>query len=167
MTEDELMTEEEPRPFMLTKTDFDPDHFREMLEAMHGYWRLPTTEEGGFTNLPEMPDIGRDALMYYYGIAMDEVFVEVMEDEHEDELNHYAGITMARLGENGREFLMKTQDAEIWTQVKEIMSRYGVSLGIQATDALAASAAQDALTPEQEPTRAERRRGHRSSWSTN
>ena len=105
------------------RVEFSPDTFRQMLEAMDGYWRLPTPLEmdGGVTALPGFPDISRSSFYFHYLLAVDKGFIKEYVGP-EEVLQEWP----ERLTYAGKLFLDETKEPSIWQKVKPHMTRYGI-----------------------------------------
>ena len=141
--------------FNVSRTEFDLDTFQKILEAMDGYYVLPTAQAIGSSkmtiepwNLPDMPDVSLDSWRYHIGFAIDRGFVACWTPEqtveHIDSLgNRSQSITIydhdpnvtsvlrpARLTYAGKEFIDNLKNPSVKEQAATALKRYGLPFAI-------------------------------------
>ena len=140
-----------PNEFDVLRTEFDLDTFQQILEAMDGYYVLPTAQSTGSSkktvepwDLPEMPDVSLDSWRYHIGIAIDRGFVACWTPqqtvEHIDSLGNRSQSTTiydndpkvtsllrpARLTYAGKEFIDNLRNPSVKEQAATALKRWGL-----------------------------------------
>ena len=150
--------------FDVERSPFDLDTFQEILEAMDGYYVLPTVRTVGVSqqpvepwDLPTMPSVSVDTWKYHFGFAVDRGFIECWTpqqmEEHVDHIgnvsqsvtlydrdpNVSSGLRPARLTYAGKEFIDNLKNPPVRAKALEALKNLGLPFAMRIVEEAAVS----------------------------